>query len=464
MNSVKKIAIFAGAAIAGAAASAASIGNVVVNQMWPWSTKVAIDYELICNPGETWDVSLTVRDEHNNEVTGLSNAIYGDIANVAGGAHRLIWDPGRSLATGSAPVLSYTLSLRAPLGKKYMIVDLTRDGEGKFSVSYLDEEPSGGFNTEEYTTTKMVFRRCPAGSFMMGSPDDEPGHDYYSSSDKLTDSEKQRKVTLTKDFYLSIFELTVCQTHTIWPDYYDYSNVNVTNSYRKKRALMSIYPCHFRNATNTTVSAVDWASSTSVDPTSLIGQFRAGIPGGSPISGYVFDLPTEAQWEYACRAGTTNVWNNDGSWSPADSYGHDGNSTAARELDVKTGENADTVLRFLGKYRYDYNETTGHFEWDQSQSINVGRYQPDAWGFYDMHGNVAEMCADVWVNSGYDGSDLVDPVRGGGTTGWIVSRGGSWANNARECRSASRGRAYPPTKLVSLGARLALVPERPVAQ
>ena len=454
----KKVLMFAAAMSAISTASAASIGNVVVNQMWPWSTKVAIDYELTCDPGETWDVSLTVKDAQNNDVTGLSNAISGDTDNVSGGARRLVWDPGRSLATGDAPVLNYTLSLSAPLGKKYMIVDLTRDGDGKFSVSYLDEEPSGGFNTDTYKTTKMVFRRCRAGSFTMGSPDDEPGHDYYSSRDKLTDSEKQRKVTLTKDFYLSIFELTLSQTRIIWPDYYGYTSRHTSG--RGKYALKEIYICHFRNATNATVSAVDWTSSTSVDSTSLIGQFRAGIPGGSPISGYVFDLPTEAQWEYACRAGTTNVWNNDGPWSPADSYGSDGN----KQLDEKTGENADTVLRFLGKYRYDYKEESGHFVWDQSQNTTVGRYQPNEWGLYDMHGNVAELCADVWVNSGYDGSDLVDPVRGGGTTGSVVSRGGSWINNARECRAASRGISSPNRAELYTGLRLALVPERPAGE
>ena len=92
-----KIAMMVVAALVGVTASAATIGNVVVNQMWPWSTKVAIDYELTCDPGETWDVSLTVKDAQDNEVTGLSNAIYGDIANVAGGAHRLIWDRAAAL-------------------------------------------------------------------------------------------------------------------------------------------------------------------------------------------------------------------------------------------------------------------------------------------------------------------------------------------------------------------------------
>ncbi len=462
MNSVKKIAIFAGAAIAGAAASAATIDNVVVNQMWPWSTKVAIDYELTCDPGETWDVSLTVKDVQNNDVTGLSNAISGDTDNVSGGAHRLVWDPGRSLATGSAPMLSYTLSLSAPLGKKYMIVDLTRDGEGKFSVSYLDEEPSGGFNTDTYKTTKMVFRRCRAGSFTMGSPDDEPWHDhyYYDGNDRtLVNSEKQCKVTLTKDFYLSIFEMTVSQVRKIWPDYYGYT-LRHGDSY-PKRAFMEIPIGHYRGATNETPSTVEWALSTNVDPTSLIGQFRAGIPGESPISGYVFDLPTEAQWEYACRAGTTNVWNNDGPWSPADSYGANGNTQMAE----KTGEYADTVLRFLGKYRYDYNEKTGHFEWDQSQSLNVGRFQPNAWGLYDMHGNVLELCVDKWMTSGFDGSEKVDPVRGNSTPGSIVARGGSWLNKAQDCRAAARAQVVTLQQgSLAYGVRLALVPERPAAQ
>ena len=428
-------------------ASAATIDNIVVNQMWPWSTKVAIDYELNCNPGETWDVVLTVRDAQNNEVTGVSNAIYGDTANVAGGAHRLIWDPGRSLATGEAPVLSYTLSVREPLGKKYMIVDLSagRDENGMFSVSYLDEEPTGGFNTAEYKTTKMVFRRCPAGSFIMGSPDTEPDRNKFvknSNEETLQDMEKQHKVTLTQDFYLGLFEVTAGQSYLIWDN--DQGSQNSMYPFR------NITPNFYRTPSKaSTYNQTDWAANTSVEADSLVGKFRAKIPAASQVSGYVFDLPTEAQWEYACRAGTTNVWNNDGPASPV----------AAYVGDDYIGDYADTVLDTLGRYYYVVSGET--HKRHVGNVVTVGSYLPNDWGFYDMHGNVMEICLDAWPTAGNDGSDATDPVLGAGVTGARIARGGCWLYKASYCRSAAKNRIPVQTSSNSAGVRLAFVPERP---
>ena len=454
----KKVLMFAAAMSAISTASAASIGNVVVNQMWPWSTKVAIDYELTCDPGETWDVSLTVKDAQNNDVTGLSNAISGDTDNVSGGARRLVWDPGRSLATGDAPVLNYTLSLSQPLGKKYMIVDLSagRDEGGMFSVSYLDEPPSGGFNTTEYKTTKMVFRRCRAGSFIMGSPETEVGRNKYykSNADRnsntessLTGLETQHKVTLTKDFYLGIFEVTGGQAYFLWDE--ENSDSGITF------ALRNVLPTKYRQpSAGASYSKVKWAASTDVEADSFVGKFRAKIPAAQQISGYVFDLPTEAQWEYACRAGTTNTWNNDGPASPVAAY----NSS-----NDYVGDFADTELDLLGTYLY-FPSTHK----PRTQSTQTGSYLPNAWGFYDMHGNVREICLDSWPTTEdgtvSDGSDVTDPVVGQNVAGARIARGGCWNYKAPHCRSASKNRLPVQTADNYTGIRLALVPERPAGE
>jgi formylglycine-generating enzyme required for sulfatase activity len=130
-------------------------------------------------------------------------------------------------------------------------------------------------------------------------------------------------------------------------------------------------------------------------------------------AGYSYTLPTEAQWEYACRAGTTGIY---------------------------AGELAAMAW-------YDGNSAR--------QTHPVAKKQPNAWGFYDMHGNVSEWCLD-WY-SGYAGGTINDPV-GTGDRQFHVARGGDWASPAGMCRSAFRA-AYPDATSATYGFRLALTAE-----
>jgi formylglycine-generating enzyme required for sulfatase activity len=128
-------------------------------------------------------------------------------------------------------------------------------------------------------------------------------------------------------------------------------------------------------------------------------------------SGY--RLPTEAEWEYACRAGTTGEF--------------------ARDLDAMAW----------------YGSNSGY------TTHPVGQKQANAWGLYDMHGNVWEWCAD-WYGY-YPGGSVTDP-RGGAWGGYRVNRGGSWDRSAQYCRSAARGWLEPDYRGYLLGFRLALAP------
>ena len=135
-------------------------------------------------------------------------------------------------------------------------------------------------------------------------------------------------------------------------------------------------------------------------------------------AGNVYRLPTEAEWEYACRAGTTTKY----------SLGDDDSE--------------------LGTYAW-FTENSG------SKSHPVGGKLPNAWGLYDMHGNVWEWCQD-WYGA-YPDRAVTDPT--GTRTGSIrVHRGGSWSHAAENCRSAYRGRGYPSSRYDYSGFRVSLSP------
>ncbi len=149
-------------------------------------------------------------------------------------------------------------------------------------------------------------------------------------------------------------------------------------------------------------------------------------------SGYEYTLPTEAQWEYACRAGTTG--------------------------DYSFGNNADELSRY-GNYCDRSN--TNDFDWKdkshddgQDKTAPVGSYRPNAWGLYDMHGNVWEWCLD-WYTGTLPGGTVRDPV-GPSSGSFRVFRGGSWYLTASNCRSALRCDCGPGARYYGLGFRLAL--------
>ena len=140
--------------------------------------------------------------------------------------------------------------------------------------------------------------------------------------------------------------------------------------------------------------------------------------------GYVYSLPTEAQWEYACRAGT----------STATAFG---DSLSSRDA------NFDGNIPYGGA-------SEGP---DLQRTTAVGSYRPNAWGFYDMHGNVWEWCHD-WYGD-YTGGSVTDPV-GPSSGTHRVSRGGSWINIGEDCRSVNRDRSIPGYRGFDLGFRLSL--------
>ena len=297
-----------------------------------------------------------------------------------------------------------------PTGKQdlYMVVDLSHGSKVKeYPVSYLADVPKGGWD-DECKTDKLVLRRIEPGTFTMGSPKDEFCH---------RDNETLHEVTLTQAFYIGVFEVTQKQWERVmgvWP-----SKFNDPRD-RNERPVEQVTYTDIRGAND----GANWPAANTVDTTSFMGLLRSK-------TGQAFDLPTEAQWEYACRAGTTTAL-------------YRGNNLTT----VKICPNVSEVGRYL------FNGGQGDTaERDALKgTAKSGSYRPNAWGLYDMIGNVSEWCLD-WRGI-YMGTES-DPK--GATTGPSrVRRGGNWGNYANYCRSANRDDHFPDTRGELCGFRVAL--------
>jgi serine/threonine protein kinase len=231
----------------------------------------------------------------------------------------------------------------------------------------------------------LNFGYCPAGSFMMGSPVDE--------EDRRED-ENQVQVKISEGFWMGIYEVTQ----------------------RQWEAVMGSNPSQFKGE-DLPVETVSWENAQA-----FIGKLNQG--GGLP-EGWKYALPSEAQWEYACRAGTDSV------------FGF-GDSLSSGQAN------------FNGYSSYGGASEGAHL----GATSAVGSYKADGWGLHDMHGNVCEWCAD-WYGEKLEGG--TDPV-GASSGSNRVNRGGSWFDNGRDCRSADRDWDDPGYRIIDLGIRLAVVP------
>lgn len=435
-------------ALAAATAAAATIDGQVVRQQWPWDQKVRIDYRLNCPLDETYMVDVSICDAEGNKLDVLSTSLSGDMEDVHCGEHTIVWDPAAAgFADFSAMACRFTLSPRAPIGPKYLVLDVSQSNrvDAVYTLSALSEAPAGGFiKNDVYQKTKIAFRRISAGSYMMGSPSSEAGR---------SDNEDLHKVILTNDFYIAVSELTKWQ----------YYHVHTNQNYQYGSVALSLYPIvstSWNMVRGNKADGEDWPNSSAVGPDSLIGHLRARTGGDMSLpEGYVFDIPTEAQWEYACRAGTETAWNNGTDPVYYDTYG---NATYGQaDTNTVVGQFSDANLDILDWY------ICPNGKWKQGGPCAINNSytcSPNAWGIYSMHGNVMEWTLDAITAGSMPsdrlGSATVTEPRGGGGDYKIV-RGGAWNQKAQNCRSASRNLCIKRTltNQISVGVRLAIVKE-----
>ena len=291
---------------------------------------------------------------------------------------------------------------------EYLVVDM---GQGALAshwpVTNLTAVPEGGW-TDEYKTDKLVLRRVPAGVFMMGSPEGEQGR---------FGNETQHAAGVSKDFYVGIFEVTQRQ----WELATGYKPSFFRNEdCWKTRPVERVSYGDIRGDGAGAAWPADGQHA--VDPGSFLYAMRR-------LTGLDFDLPTEAQWEYACRAGTTNALN------------------SGREL---TSVTDCPNMAEVGRYGYNRGADNSETCDTAGGTAAVGSYEPNAWGLYDMHGNVAEWCLD-WLGD-YAGDEM-DP-QGPWEGALRVVRGGCWNYGARRCRSGARDNAAPSEVAKTVGLRL----------
>jgi formylglycine-generating enzyme required for sulfatase activity len=295
------------------------------------------------------------------------------------------------LIRGIEDVVSALRERSAPRGPRTQGSEDRKSADEKSSIEPRVRSSAAVKEPEQITNSigmKLVL--IPAGEFLMGSPDS----DQYARDDE----KPQHQVQITRPFYLGVTQVTQGQ----------YRGVTGEN------------PSLFKGSDDLPVEKVSWNDAiafcnklSELEGLKPYYQSGAGVPSG----GDGYRLPTEAEWEYACRAGTTTRY----------SFGDDEASLA-------------------------------EFAWFDANSSGkthpVGQKRPNTFGLYDMHGNVWEWCWDGFGKDFYRQSPVVDPA-GPLQASSRVIRGGGWVNVPRSARSASRGGPAPDYRISYLGFRLA---------
>ena len=456
------------AAMTAVSVSAATVGKVICRQQWPWNSDIKVEYLL---SGVSGPVDIKVQCYNGEEELDsgvMHNAISGEVFNVrSSGVKTFTIDPVKAFGAGNLEMKDFNVRLTAVPATAdydevlYKVFDLT--GEPPYSCTDITREDllngkygdyetdfgriGDGFNTTlsdvliwtavtngtEYKTDKLVMRKIPAAGveWKIGSPETEKGADYVDNKGR----EDQHTVRLTEDFFMSVFEVTQAQFAKFYPLQGGFTN----ESDSAVRPVESVdYGNDLRGLSNWvasdgSASRTEWvfwptnAYRHCVRYNRALGIMRDRLK-------VKMDLPTEAQWEFACRAGATNALYSGKEMITTD------NNLRDRHVD-----------EIAWVAQSDYSDAPG----GTNQTRAVGLKKPNAFGLYDMAGNVSEWCLDWYYNAieeFYDetgdgmedvahSDPLVDPVGRSmpySNDNLRSMRGGHWNTNHRYSRSAYR--------------------------
>lgn len=411
---MKKILALTGIAYSIHAIAAPTVSNVAVSQSWA-QKPLTVSYSL-----SGGDAVVTAEILTNGvpvaacDQLSMSGNISKTIADD-GNVKSFVWQPPQSWWGTERRTAAGTISARLtawPTNSPpdYMVLDL--DGSKTRTYYTSEDRLPLGIDSDVYRTDKLVMRRIRAKgrSFRMGASHiKERGQ----SSDYFI--EMARHAMLTEDFYIGVFEFTQAQYHKI--------NGNrpsrfANESCWRTRPLEYVQRSHLIDST---WPNEDPATANSAAASRMFAKFRANTGLDWRLT-----LPTRAQWEFACRAGTlTPLYDGYSStWRT--------NALGASEAACRFSRNADNggYIPEATKESVTYDTTRG--------TARVGSYEPNAWGLYDMLGNVAELCHDF--NNALSRYDIMtvnpngfDNARDGHAT-YRVTCGGSCRQKSLECR------------------------------
>ena len=392
---------------------------------------VTVSYSLDADAVVTLDIATNGVSVGGEALSRLTGDVY---ARIGTGAHTAQWRPEGEFASATLSVSVTAWPTDDP--PDYMVVDLNTNSTNRIRwYPSADHLPGGLLANRDYRTTRLVMRKIPARgvTWTMGGT---------TEAQSSSANEAAHTVTFADNYYIGVFELTQRQWKTVagtarpWPSFF-----SSDHQVRDMRPVENVcynelrsYAIPNTSSQEVTGSAAnvsaDYLYPNAPHPSSFLGRLRAFFGGA-----IAFDLPSEAQWEWACRAG-----NGLGKW---------GDGSAITSIDN------DANLSRMARYKW----TTANHSQDaadmdansglENGTAEVGSYAPNAWGLYDMHGNVEEWCLDFFAGDisalggtvNANGTKLVtSPEANGGTR---VARGGWWAYPAHPQRSGKRDSAWP---------------------
>ena len=420
---MRKLIAFSSVFAAIAASAAPVVSNVSMTQA---GGTVTIGYTLSGEPG-----IVTVDIQTNNTARGEWESIGGERLvffggdvnrRVEPGARTITWKPRKAwpdnMSSKNAKAVVSAWATNAP--PDYMVVSLVATNTLFFYT--CAESVPGGVTNDLYKTECLVMRKCPAANVLwrMGSPTTEPNRKA---------SEAPHVVSLADDYYIGVYPVTQRQYELMM------DAVGANESARRPSGFKLDSDYATRPVERVSYDMLRGAASDEIvwpDTGHAVKQntFLYSVRRHTGLDG--FDLPTEAQWEFACRAGCGTAYYN--------------------------GENVASALDSLGRYRLNGGYADGATESStvvatctaDNGTAKVGTYLPNAWGIYDMLGNVQEWCLDWYQDSLGDVSPATGPASGSNR----VYRGGGWGWSAADCRSASRASNSPTTVWPKIGFRL----------